>query len=201
MVKISEVKGANLKYRYYRLRKAVLAGLPDRWITDLVKIVEVYGYDKRECLLQRNRAIRRAMAKGGFEYEDCFCVAVSEEDGLCCLKGLLRLKRSLADARLLEALKFFWYKTLLTDVRVVAWSGELELRRYIRDEMLQAVADGAFGGKHLAMSSGWKLVSGAVSGGAWFHTVEEKVEKPVVGGKRRTDRYDAEYYYPMIDDG
>lgn len=203
MVKISEVKGSNVRYRYYRLRKAVLAGLSELWISDSVKIVEVSAYGSRACIIERNRAIRRAMAKSGFKYEDCFCVAVTEKDGLCCLKGLLRFKRSLTDGRLLEVLKAFWCKRLQTDVRVVAWGRELELRRYIRDEMLQAVADGEFAGRHLAMSKGWKLARGAVSGSDWFHKVEEKVEKPVVVVRRRVNRYEqeAEDFFSALDVG
>lgn len=200
MVKISEVKEVNLRHRYYRLRKAVLKGVPELKTNELIKLVEISAYGRRDCLMGRNKAVRRSMAERGVVYEHCFCGAVTEKDGLCRLKGLLRLKRSLPDVKLLEILQEFWCKRLKTDVKVIAWSNELELRGYIRNEVLQAVADGDFAGKHLVMSSGWKLERGAVSGNCWFHMVWQKVEKPVAGAEKRMDRRGMGYPWPLYDD-
>lgn len=181
-MKISELKESGRRNRYHRLRKVILAGVPELKTIQLIKIVEVSGRGSRQSLIGRNKVVRRRLAAVGFEYEDCFIAPMSQEDGWYQLKGLLRLSKGLRDAELLAMLEAVWLKRLVTKVRVVSWGRPLDLRRYIREEMLQAVVSGDSEGRHLVRSPGWPMKSGAVSGSDWFHVVRE-VEKDVGGEK------------------
>jgi hypothetical protein len=186
------------RYRYYRLRRSILGGVPEfvresafggRWVNERLKIVEVCGCRSREDLIQRNRYVRLGLRRIGLNYEDCF-VSVADADGKrCWLKGLLRLAKDMTDAGLKKVLAEAWLKQGVADVElvryeVIGWGviGDYrnELTRYIRKVMLQGVADGEYRLRHLVKSAGWKLESGAVSGPGWFHIVGQgKVVKEV----------------------
>ncbi len=166
-MKIGELKDSNRRYRYYRLRKAVLAGVP--WgYNEVIKIVEVSRCGSRAQLIVMNRQVRRSMDEKGFRWECCFVAPMVSEDGLCRLKGLMRLEKGMGNGRLLGLLELAWGKKVKVEVEVYPFDCGIDLKHYIREHMLQAVVDGDFGGRHLAMSRGWKLGSGAVSGGNWF---------------------------------
>jgi hypothetical protein len=202
-MKVSELRDRGQRYRYYRLRRAILAGVPEfirqvgpggKWVNERLKIVEVCGLREREDLIQRNRYVRLYLRRSGLRYEDCF-VSVADGEGWW-LKGLLRLPKDMADVRLKKVLAEAWLKQGVADVElvryeVIGWRviGDFrnELARYIREVMLQDVANGEYKFRHLVKSAGWKLESGAVSGSGWFHIVGQgKVVKKVVVKKRLT---------------
>lgn len=76
---VKEVKTGR-QYRYYRLRKRILFGVPNKEIERRLKIVELYGCESREELIQNNRNLRRSMSRSGVKYEDCFSASVSREN-------------------------------------------------------------------------------------------------------------------------
>jgi len=169
VVKISNLKVMGQRNRYYRLRRVILSGVPEyssgRW--DRFHIVEISMRGTRESLIQRNRDMKIKLAKAGLKYESCFCAPVEAVDGWHKLKGLVRLEKAMSGARLETVLQEAWEKGREVKVEVKMWA-ELELRKYIREEILGDVGAGKYAGQHLAMSRGWRLEIGAVSGSEWF---------------------------------
>jgi hypothetical protein len=85
-----------------------------------------------------------------------------------CMRGLVRLEKAVSNGELLKMLRVAWIKRKKVEICVKTLPTN-QLKDYIREVMLETISSGDFWHGHLAMSKGWRLKSGAVSGGYWFH--------------------------------
>ena len=163
--------------RFYRSRKTILAGVPEQGCWELVKMVEVSEWEgTRKRLIGMNREVRLRLFEKGLVCEDCFSVPMKAVNGNFCMRGLVRLEKAVSNEGLLKMLRVVWIKRKKVEICVKTLPTN-QLKDYIREVMLETISSGEFRRGHLAMSKGWRLKSGAVSGGYWFH-----------GGKGGSDR-------------
>ena len=169
---VKEVKSGQ-QYRYYRLRKRILSGVPSKKIERRLKIVELYGCESREELIQNNRNLRASMNRRGIKYEDCYSASVSRQKGLYSLKGFCRLDGRISGDIFKLALEKCWRADKKEHkVEMIAWMSNDDVRCYMRERMLVGVGEGEYANKHLAASKGWLLAEGEhVSGYGWFRQV------------------------------
>lgn len=169
---VKEIKSGQ-QYRYYRLRKRILSGVPSKKIERRLKIVELYGCESREELIQDNRNLRRSMSESGVKYEDCYSASVSREIDFYGLKGFCRTDGRISGDNFSLALERCWRDDKKGHkVEVIAWTSSHDVRSYLREKMLKDVAQGEYAHKHLIASRGWQLEEGeCVSGFGWFRQV------------------------------
>ena len=169
-MKISNVHDRNLRAKYYRRRKQIISGIPVEKIsfpkseisfmkTEMIKIVELYGNESRNNLIQNNRNLRLALHKRGVYYEDCFYVPLNRENGLNCLRGFYRLEKRISDDRVQSIVGECWddKKREHSVVVVELIRGEIGLNDYIREKMLKDIIEGKYVGKKLVCSKGWSI--------------------------------------------
>ena len=156
MVKVSEIKDLGQRNRYYKLRRVILSGVPEGGVTDYIKVVEILESGTRKSLIEKNREVRRSLAKSGLVYEDCYCAPMERIGDCYQLVGMIRLKKVWKDEDLIGMLKAKW-----SNVKVMIMA-EMDLRAYIRVTMLKSVVEGKYGGQHLVKSKGWTMAEGNV---------------------------------------